>query len=66
MDVFDQVKFFTEIEAPPRQAYTQEQYEKDMAKYLQNKIIGTENLSPSDLKLANELLNDLTAALGGN
>jgi len=37
----------------------------DMQKYLQ-KIIDTENLSTSDFKLANELLNDLKNALGGN
>ena len=36
----------------------------DMQKYLQ-KIIDAENLSHSDFKLANELLNDLTNALGG-
>lgn len=45
MDVFDYVKFFTELEAlprqveQPRQAYTQEQYEKDMAEYRKEKLM---------------------------
>lgn len=37
----------------------------DMQRNLQN-IIDTQKLSPLDSKIANELLNDLKNALGGN